>query len=103
DRPTPPRSNLPDPGPGDALDTSPDAATERLTQVAESLLGDASRVALADVLGSDWPSARRVLADLTTLDLRPELPYRLRWSGALTIDPEREPAWLSHGYLERAR
>ncbi|TMR08404.1 hypothetical protein ETD85_62280, partial [Nonomuraea zeae] len=96
------RSNLPDPGPGDSLDSSPSAAMERLTQVAESLLGEASRVALADVLGADWPSARRVLADLTTVDLRPELPYRLTWGDGLTIDPEREPAWLSHGYLERA-
>jgi hypothetical protein len=74
---------------------------ERLTQVAESLLGADSRVALSDVLGADWPSARRVLADLTTVDLRPELPYRLTWSDGLTIDPGREPAWLSHGFLER--
>jgi hypothetical protein len=74
---------------------------ERLRSVAESLLGDASRVALADVLGPGWPSARRLLADLTTVDLRPELPYRLAWSDELTIDPGREPAWLSHGWLER--
>jgi hypothetical protein len=42
-----------------------------------------------------------MLADLTTVDLRPELPYRLAWADGLTVDPDREPAWLSHGYLER--
>ncbi|MEV5328724.1 MULTISPECIES: hypothetical protein [unclassified Nonomuraea] len=100
-QPTPPRSNLPDPGPESELDTSQDAALERLRQTAESLLGDADRVALRDALGSDWAAARRVLADLTTVDLRPELPYRLVWSDGLAIDPDREPTWLSEGYLER--
>ncbi|WP_345154820.1 hypothetical protein [Nonomuraea rubra] len=42
----------PTPGPESSLDTSPGAALERLTQMAESLLGESSRVALADVLGS---------------------------------------------------
>ncbi|NRQ40532.1 hypothetical protein HII36_53290, partial [Nonomuraea sp. NN258] len=97
----PPRSNLPDPGPDGTLDGSPTAAVERLTEVAETLLGSATRVALTDVLGDDWVAARRLLADLTTVDLRPELPYRLTWSDDLTVDPGREPSWLSHGYLER--
>ncbi|WP_327091276.1 hypothetical protein OIE66_11725 [Nonomuraea sp. NBC_01738] len=74
---------------------------ERLTAVAESLLAGASRVSLSEAVGDDWPSARRLLADLTTIDLRPELPYRLTWSDDLTIDPARQPAWLSHGHLER--
>lgn len=100
-QPTPPRSTLPDQGPEDSLASSPNAAIERLTEVAESLLGSSSRVALAGVLRSDWPSARRLLADLTTVDLRPELPYRLVWADDLTISPGEEPAWLSHGYLER--
>lgn len=101
-QPTPPRSDLPDPGPGTAVDP-PGAAVARLTEVAETVLGGADRVALSQVLGADWPSARRLLADLTSVDLRPELPYRLTWSDALTIDPEREPTWLSHGYLERTK
>ncbi|HUR06182.1 MAG TPA: hypothetical protein VM347_26785, partial [Nonomuraea sp.] len=100
-QPTPPRSTLPDQGPEDSLGSSPSAAIERLTEVAESLLGSSSRVALAGVLRSDWPSARRLLADLTTVDLRPELPYRLVWADDLTISPGEEPAWLSHGFLER--
>lgn len=100
-QPTPPRSDLPDDGPASTLDQSPGAAVERLAQVAESLLGDADRVALADAIGADWPSARRLLADLTSIDLRPELPYRLTWTDRLTVDPDREPAWLSHGFLER--
>ncbi|MFI6595568.1 hypothetical protein ACIBHX_04920 [Nonomuraea sp. NPDC050536] len=100
-QPAPPRSALPDAGPADAVDQSGDAAMQRLTAVAESALGPESRVALAEVIGSDWASTRRLLADLTTIDLRPELPYRLTWSDALTIAPGSEPAWLSHGYLER--
>ncbi|MEV2268244.1 hypothetical protein [Nonomuraea africana] len=100
-QPTPPRSDLPDPGPADSLDRSPGAAVERLTELAESALGGADRVALADLLAADWPAARRLLADLTSVDLRPELPYRLTWSDELTVDPEHEPAWLSHGFLER--
>ncbi|MFD1934179.1 MULTISPECIES: hypothetical protein [Nonomuraea] len=100
-QPTPPRSDLPDPGPSGSLDQSPGAAVERLTSVAESVLGGADRVALAGLLGSDWASARRLLADLTSVDLRPELPYRLVWSDELTADPSHEPTWLSHGFLER--
>ncbi len=100
-QPTPPRSDLPDPGPADSLDGSTDAVTARLTELAESLLGGSTRIRLADAVGADWPSARRLLADLTSIDLRPELPYRLTWSDELTVDPAREPAWLSHGFLER--
>ncbi|MET9338236.1 hypothetical protein [Nonomuraea sp. NPDC003804] len=100
-QPTPPRSDLPDPGPADSLDQSPGAAVERLAAVAESVLGGADRVALTGLLGSDWAAARRLLADLTSIDLRPELPYRLTWSDELTADPAHEPAWLSHGFLER--
>ncbi|MBB3726377.1 hypothetical protein [Nonomuraea dietziae] len=58
-------------------------------------------MALSDLLASDWPAARRLLADLTSVDLRPELPYRLTWSDELSVDPSHEPAWLSHGFLER--
>ncbi|MEU4549909.1 hypothetical protein [Nonomuraea dietziae] len=100
-QPTPPRSDLPDPGPADSLDRSPGAAVERLAELAESALGGADRVALSDLLASDWPAARRLLADLTSVDLRPELPYRLTWSDELSVDPSHEPAWLSHGFLER--
>ncbi|WP_084960455.1 hypothetical protein [Thermoactinospora rubra] len=100
-QPTPPRSALPDPGPSSVLAEPPEAAVQRLREVAESVLGGADRVALADAFGGDWPAARRLLADLTTIDLRPDLPYRLVWSEELSIDPEREPAWLSHGFLVR--
>ncbi|MFI6815007.1 hypothetical protein ACIBG7_21565 [Nonomuraea sp. NPDC050328] len=98
--PTPPRSTLPDPGPSSELAEPPGA--ERLAAVAESLLGDASRVDLANVAGGDWASVRRLLADLVSIDLRPELPYRLVWTDTLTIDAGREPAWLTHAFLERA-
>ncbi|GAA0913442.1 hypothetical protein GCM10009560_05540 [Nonomuraea longicatena] len=102
-QPTPPRSTLPDDGPSGSLDQSPGAALERLVQVAESLLGGGDRVALAEAVRDDWAAARRLLSDLTSIDLRPELPYRLTWSDTLSVDPGREPAWLSHGFLERVR
>jgi hypothetical protein len=69
--------------------------------VAESALGGRAEVPLEEMLTGDWRSTRRVLADLASIDLRPELPYRLRWSDALTADPEGHPSWLSHGALER--
>ncbi|MFI6322535.1 hypothetical protein ACIBG8_33705 [Nonomuraea sp. NPDC050556] len=99
-QPTPPRSALPDSGPGSVIEP-PGAAVARLAEVAETALSGSNRVALSSILGSDWPSARRLLADLTSVDLRPELPYRLVWSDGLTIDPSAEPTWLSHGHLER--
>ncbi|MFI6480712.1 hypothetical protein ACIBH1_22490 [Nonomuraea sp. NPDC050663] len=98
-QPTPPRSALPDPGPSSDLADPP--GNERLITLAETLLGSSPKVALADVIGADWPSVRRLLADLTTIDLRPELPYRLVWTDTLSVRPEGEPTWLSHGFLER--
>jgi hypothetical protein len=99
-RPTPPRSSLPDSGPADSYDASV-AGLERLTAVAESALGGRAEASLDEVLTGNWRTMRRILADLASIDLRPELPYRLRWSDAVTADPEGHPSWLSHGTLER--
>ncbi|WP_285779462.1 hypothetical protein [Microtetraspora sp. NBRC 13810] len=102
-QPTPPRSALPDPGPEGSYDAGGGPAADRLTAVAEEALAGRDSVALQELLGAagDWVSARRLLADLAAVDLRPELPYRLRWSDELTASPEAEPTWLTHGRLER--
>lgn len=102
-QPTPPRSALPDPGPAD-LHEPTGGDLGRLTSVAETALGGRADARLEELLTADgeWVSARRLLADLVSLDLRPETPYRLRWSDDLTAAPGAEPAWLSHGRLERA-
>nr|BFE81096.1 hypothetical protein GCM10020093_036970 [Planobispora longispora] len=97
-----PRSALPDPGPADSYDAASDGL-DRLASVAEGALGTRTSARLEELLTADgeWVSARRLLADLVSIDLRPESPYRLRWSDGLTAGPGAEPAWLSHGVLER--
>lgn len=101
-QPTPPRSALPDPGPADTHSPGTDGL-DRLTAVAEAALAGRSTARLEELLtaNGEWVSARRLLADLVSADLRPDSPYRLRWSDGLTADPGGEPAWLSHGHLER--
>lgn len=71
--------------------------------MAEAALAGRSTARLEELLTADgeWVSARRLLADLVSADLRPDSPYRLRWSDGLTAIPGAEPAWLSHGHLER--
>ncbi|MFF4414083.1 hypothetical protein ACFYY8_16235 [Streptosporangium sp. NPDC001559] len=101
-QPTPPRSALPDPGPADSHEPG-GGGLDHLTAVAEAALAGRPSARLEELLTADgeWVSARRLLADLVSADLRPESPYRLRWSDALTADPDGEPSWLSHGLLER--
>ncbi|OUC90571.1 hypothetical protein CA984_36430, partial [Streptosporangium minutum] len=95
-------SALPDPGPADSHDPGT-GGLDHLTSVAEAALAGRASARLEELLTADgeWVSARRLLADLVSADLRPESPYRLRWSDSLTAAPDAEPAWLSHGYLER--
>ncbi|GAA3089156.1 hypothetical protein [Streptosporangium carneum] len=102
-QPTPPRSALPDPGPADSYEPG-GGGLDHLASVAEAALAGRGTARLEELLTADgeWVSARRLLADLVSADLRPESPYRLRWSDALTADPDGEPTWLSHGHLERA-
>jgi hypothetical protein len=104
-QPTPPRSALPDDGPGDALAPGDDATAGRLAELAEELLGEGDVAAVDIALGEagEWVVARRLLADLASIDLRPELPYALRWSDELVADPAGRPTWLSRGRLERTR
>lgn len=99
-RPAPPRPSVPDPGLSD--DTGSDtAAAERLRDVAEQVLRGRDRIAVEEVLAQDWPAARRVLADLSSAHLHPDLPYRLTWSDGLTARPGDSPAWVTPGWFER--
>ncbi|TNY34523.1 hypothetical protein [Thermomonospora catenispora] len=99
-RPAPPRPSIPDPG---LVDRPPAVRGDgdRLVTVAEQVLRGRNRVELREVLDRDWPAARRLLADLTAADLRPDLPYRLVWSDGLAVRPGRSPSWLSDGVFER--
>ncbi|GAA2588450.1 hypothetical protein SMC26_16275 [Actinomadura fulvescens] len=99
-RPAPPRPSVPDPGLSD--DTgSDDTTAERLRTVAEHVLRGGDRVAVEEVLGDDWVTARRMLADLSAAHLHPELPYRLVWSDGMTVREGGSPTWLSPGTFER--
>ncbi|HEY6739896.1 MAG TPA: hypothetical protein VI076_13715 [Actinopolymorphaceae bacterium] len=102
-RPAPPRSSLPDAGLSEDARLADEAAVERLRSVAEQALGGGDTVALETLMtgDGDWTTARRLLADLTTADLRPDLPYRLRWSDTLAAEAGRSPAWVNHGTFER--
>src|SRR5690606_14906632 len=70
---------------------------------AENALADRDAVAVDELLREQgaWLSARRVLADLTAIDLHPQLPYRLRWRDEVDARPDEEPTWTTHGGLER--
>ena len=102
-RSTPPRSRVPD------SDEQPqeqwsDAEAERLAGVAEEILGDSEAVAVEQLLsGTDWVTARRVLADLVAASNNARLDYRLVWSGTVEVRPGSVPSWLTHGLFERVR
>jgi hypothetical protein len=81
--------------------SSDDAAAERLRVVAEQVLRGRDRVAVEEVLDQDWTAARRLLADLSSAHLHPDLPYRLVWSDGLASRPDGSPTWLSPGVFER--
>ncbi|TDD61448.1 hypothetical protein E1293_44905 [Actinomadura darangshiensis] len=99
-RPAPPRASVPDPGLSG--DTGSDtAALERLRGIAEQILRGRDRIAVEDVLAQDWVTARRMLADLSSIHLHPELPYRLTWSDGLTANPQDAPTWITPGSFER--
>ncbi|HEV7935467.1 MAG TPA: hypothetical protein VGP70_24525 [Actinomadura sp.] len=102
-RPAPPRASAPDPGLSEDASADGGAAAERLRGVAEQILRGRDRVAVEDVLAEagDWPTSRRLFADLSSAHLHPDLPYRLTWSAGLRPRPGDSPSWLSHGHFER--
>ncbi|MFC6886493.1 MULTISPECIES: hypothetical protein [Actinomadura] len=99
-RPAPPRASLPDNGLSE--DAGSDGVeAERLRTVAEEVLRGRDAIAVEDLLDRDWVTARRVLADLSSAHLHPELPYRLVWSDGLTARLDGSPTWVSPGVFER--
>ena len=104
---TPPPRSIRSDGTGADRDPGPDAGRDdpeaaRLDAVATELLAGRARVEVCDVLqGEDWPAARRMLADLTAAGNHDQLPYRLVWSDAVTVDPAGVPSWLTAGAFER--
>jgi hypothetical protein len=102
-RSTPPRSRVPDRDEQPPEEWS-DAEAERLAGVAEEVLGDRDAVAVEQLLsGTDWVTARRVLADLVAASNNDRLGYRLVWSGTVEVRPSSVPSWLTHGVFERLR
>ncbi len=98
-------ARIPPPRPAEAAppasaEPSDDHAALRVQ--AEAILGAAEQVDLAPLLRGlgDWPSARRVLAELTACHQHPELPYELRWSDQLEVQPGT-PSWASAGTFRR--
>ncbi|MGH3155261.1 MAG: hypothetical protein ACRDNF_01595, partial [Streptosporangiaceae bacterium] len=78
-----------------------------LLAAAERVLAGADgnyRVSVADVLGEagDWPTCRRLLAEMTAIHHHPGLNYVLTWSDGMRLDPMRCPSWLTEGWFARA-
>jgi hypothetical protein len=106
----PDTTRIPPPRPADAgtpdADTDADAgagADHDGTAMAEDLLGpDGSRdVAALLRAAPDWPSARRILAQLTAAHHDPALPYTLSWEEGLDVAVDGSPAWVTRGQFRR--
>ncbi len=84
------------------LGPADDSADLRAT--AERLLGSHTRVSMADLLdeASDWPTCRRLLAEVTAIHHHPELEFELIWGDGLRIDPRSCPSWVSQGWFRRS-
>lgn len=97
----PPRPD--DAGAADAADAGDASADHDGTAKAEGLLGpDGSRdVAALLRAAPDWPSARRILAQLTAAHHDPALPYTLSWEEGLDVAVDGSPAWVSRGQFRR--
>ena len=102
-RSTPPRSRVPDGDERPPQEWS-DAEAERLAGIAEEVLSGGDSVAVEHLLsGTDWVTARRVLADLVAASNNDQLGYRLTWSGPVQVQPGSVPSWLTSGVFERVR
>lgn len=102
-RSTPPRSRVPD-GDDQPWYEWTDSEAERLTGIAEEVLGGEDSVAVEELLADmDWVAARHLLANLVAASNNDRLDYRLVWSGPPQVRPGRVPSWLSPGVFERAR
>jgi hypothetical protein len=61
------------------------------------------RVSVADLLAAagDWPTCRRLLAEMTAIHHHPDLNFALTWSDGIRLDPECCPSWLTEGWFAR--
>ncbi|MFI5495870.1 hypothetical protein [Actinoplanes sp. NPDC051859] len=101
-RTPPPRPRIDDDGPVSTA-ADPAAEADALVARAEELLAGQDRVSVAELLtgAGDWAAARRVLADLTAVHLRSELPYALTWADDWLVHPTAELSWATDGWFER--
>ena len=103
----PDTTRIPPPRPADAgaedAGTAP-ADHDGTTKAAEELLGAARSRDVAALLRAapDWPSARRILAQLTAAHHDPALPYTLSWEEGLDVAVDGSPAWVTCGQFRRS-
>ncbi|MFI5959840.1 hypothetical protein [Cryptosporangium sp. NPDC051539] len=108
ERPTPQRLRPPRPSDEEPeavaeVRSGDDAEAADLRERAESVLAGRDVVEMADVIGGsgDWPTARRLLADLTAAAQHPALPYALTWRDGLLVDAGGVPSWRGQGHFGR--
>jgi hypothetical protein len=84
-------------------DLGPADDSGELLATAERLLASRTQVSVADLLeeADDWPTCRRVLAQMTAIHHHPELAFELIWDDGLRIDPRSCPSWVSEGWFRR--
>lgn len=97
----PPRSADTEPTP--EVDAGVADDVEELRVIAERLLAGADSVSMVDLLdeAGDWMSARRVLAEVTTIHHHLDLDYELVWREGMRIDVASSPSWASDGHFRR--
>ncbi|MEV6596172.1 hypothetical protein AB0M36_04810 [Actinoplanes sp. NPDC051346] len=101
-RTPPPRPRIDDDGPIPDR-AGADAEAAALAVRAERLLEGRDQVGVAELLAAagGWPAARRILSDLTAIQLRTELPYSLTWEDGLRVEATSELTWVTDGWLRR--
>jgi hypothetical protein len=74
-----------------------------LRAAAERLLGERSGVSVAELLdeAGDWPTGRRLVAEMIAIHHHPDLGFELRWGDGLRIDAQSFPSWVSDGWFGR--
>jgi|BogFormECP12_OM2_1039638.scaffolds.fasta_scaffold01178_5 hypothetical protein len=84
-------------------DLMPVDDTAELRIAAERLLGDRGSVSVAELLdeAGDWPTGRRLVAEMIAIHHHPDLSFELRWGDGLRIDPGSFPSWVSDGWFGR--
>ncbi|MGH3712040.1 MAG: hypothetical protein ACRDT4_01025 [Micromonosporaceae bacterium] len=101
-RPRPPRASTLDAVTDDADLVDGDSSV--LRERAETVLEGSDSVDLGQLLGGcgDWPTARRLLSDLTAAANHPDLPYELMWADGLSVQAVGPVSWLPKGRFVRA-